>query len=73
MTPPKFRLNQQLRKIHGPKDALDLRMLGFGVFEEASRALAQQASGNGHDALHAWPLEDAHVSTSGSPDLRIAC
>jgi len=66
-------ISQQLRKIHGPKDAMDMRALGYGVFEEATRALAQQAASGTNGALDAWPLENADVRTSGSPDLRIAC
>ena len=66
-------INQQLRKIHGPKHAMDMRSLGFGVFEEASRVLAQQAADGGEGALDAWPLEDVDMRTSGSPDRRIAC
>ena len=66
-------VNQQLRKVHGPKDAMDLRWLGYGVFEEASRVLAEQASRQGEDGVRAWPIENANVRASGSPDLRIAC
>jgi hypothetical protein len=66
-------VNQQLRKIHGPKNAMDMRAIGYGVFEEASRVLAHQGAGGENGALDAWPLEDANVRPSGSPDLRIAC
>ncbi len=66
-------INQQLRKIHGPKHAMDMRALGFGVFEEASRVLAQNTSGSEDGALDGWALEESGVRTSGGPDLRIAC
>jgi hypothetical protein len=66
-------INQQLRKVHGPKNAMDMRAIGYGVFEEATRALAQQAAGEGENLAGAWPLENADVRTSGSPDVRIAC
>lgn len=66
-------INQQLRKMHGPKNALDLRSLGYGIFEEASRVLAEQGVGQVHDGGDAWALEDAGVRTSRGPDLRIAC
>jgi hypothetical protein len=66
-------VNQQLRKVHGPKDAMDLRSLGYGVFEEASRALAEYTSRRGEDCIDAGPIEDANVRASGRPDLRIAC
>ncbi len=66
-------INQQLRKVHGPKQSMDMRSLGFGVFEEASRVLAQQAAGSVENIAGAWPVENADVRASGSPDLRIAC
>jgi hypothetical protein len=66
-------INQQLRKIHGPKNARDMRSLGYGVFEEATRVLAQQAAGGDEGGLDAWALENADVRASGSPDFRIAC
>lgn len=66
-------INQQLRKIHGPKDALDLRWLGYGVFEEASRALAQHAAGGGESGGDSGPLQDARMQAARSPDFRIAC
>jgi hypothetical protein len=66
-------ISSQLRKIHGPKNAMDMRALGYGIFEEATRALAQQSAGGANGALNAWPLEDADMRTSGRPELRIAC
>ncbi|MEO5925932.1 MAG: hypothetical protein ABIR70_19085 [Bryobacteraceae bacterium] len=62
-------VNQQLRKVH----SLEMRSLGCGIFEEATRVLAQQAAGSENSALEAWSLENADMRTSGSPDLRIAC
>jgi hypothetical protein len=62
-------INQQLRKVH----SLDLRALGYGVLEEASRVLAQQAAGSEQNIADPWPLEDADMRASGSPNLRIAC
>ncbi len=66
-------INQQLRKIHGPKDALDLRSLGYAVFEEASRALAQHAAGGSEGVADSGPLQDSNVRAARSPDYRIAC
>jgi hypothetical protein len=66
-------VNQQLRKIHGPKNALDLRSLGCAVFEEATRALAQHATGGADDILDSWPPEHTDVSTAGRPDARVRC
>jgi hypothetical protein len=62
-------INQQLRKIHGD----DMRKLGCGVFEEATRALAAKLTGNSGDSFDGWPLEDAHVIATGSPDARVRC
>jgi len=66
-------INQQLRKIHGPKHAMDMRSLGYGLFEEATRALAQQTPDNASSVRDAGPLEDLDMRASGRPDLRIAC
>ncbi len=64
-------INQQLRKVAGD----DLRKLGCGVFEEATRALASKLSGgalgSNDDLFDAWPFEDAHMRTTRSPDARI--
>lgn len=62
-------INQQLRKMHGD----DMRKLGCGVFEEATRALASKSASGFDDAFDAWPLEDAHVGSTGSPDTRVRC
>jgi hypothetical protein len=66
-------INQQLRKVHGPKNAMDMRSLGIGVFEEATRALAQQSTSGSNGEFDAWPLENADMRATRSPDLRIAC
>ena len=66
-------INQQLRKIHGPKYSMDMRSLGYGVVEEATRALEQQASGRENNLCEAWPNENADACSTGRPDLRIAC
>jgi len=66
-------INQQLRKIHGPRNAMDMRSLGYGVFEEATRVLAQQSAGGADGVLDTWANQDAGMRTSRSPDLRIAC
>jgi hypothetical protein len=63
-------INQQLRRMHG----LDLRGLGCGVFEEATRALSsQEAADSGDDFSHRGIDQEARVQPSGCPDLRIAC
>lgn len=65
-------VNQRLRKMHGE----DLRSLGCGVFEEATRALAMSAQkfADGVDYFgDSWPLENPDMITSGSPDARVRC
>lgn len=66
-------ISQQLRKIHGPKNSMDLRSLGYGVFEEASRALAQHAASDGERGEDGGILQNAHMQATRSPDFRIAC
>lgn len=66
-------INQQLRKIHGPKHSMDLRALGYGVFEEANRALAQYAAGGRQDIGGSGPLQNPGMRAARSPDVRIAC
>jgi hypothetical protein len=66
-------INQQLRKIQGVKHALDLRALGCGVFEQATRALAEKVSGGSQDFMDGWALEDSDMAAAGSPDSRVCC
>jgi hypothetical protein len=61
-------INQQLRKVHG----CDMRTLGFGVFEEATRLLASRGSDRAYDFIDAWPDEDTRMGAAGRPDLRVA-
>jgi hypothetical protein len=60
-------VNLQLRRFHGE----DMRVLGCGVFEEATRALARYGQGGGDNIVDAWPLEDAHAIPARRPDARI--
>lgn len=66
-------INQQLRKVHGD----DMKKLGCGLFDAATRALASRAGSgflsDGDDLLDGWTLEDAHVGATRSPDARIRC
>jgi hypothetical protein len=61
-------INQQLRRIPGPGGSLDLRGLGCGVLEEATRALEQQSAPRMQDVLVGWPLEHADMGSAGGPD-----
>lgn len=65
-------INQRLRKMHGE----DMRALGCGLFEEATRALAASAQKTSGDADYfgdMWPLENPDVLASGRPDARVRC
>lgn len=60
-------INRQLRKMHG----MDLRTLGCGLFEEATRALAERGAGGVDDLGDYWAFENADMAASGRPDARI--
>lgn len=60
-------VNLQLRKFHGE----DMRALGCGVFEEATRALARYGQSLGDDVLDRWPLHHPHLPAPGSPHARV--
>ncbi|MEO8100642.1 MAG: hypothetical protein ABI811_23290 [Acidobacteriota bacterium] len=60
-------ISQQLRKMHGR----DMRSLGCGLFEEATRALARQRAGGFDDVLDSWLPENSDMPAARSPDLRI--
>jgi hypothetical protein len=62
-------INQRLRKMHGQ----DMRDLGCGIFEEATRTLAEYAVNRGQSLVEGGTHEDAGVIPAGRPDLRIAC
>lgn len=66
-------VNRQLRKMHGPKNAMDMRHLGCGIFEEATRALAQKVPGGLDYLADTWPLESLDMIPPGSPDTRVRC
>jgi hypothetical protein len=62
-------INQQLRKMHGD----DMRELGCGVFEEATRVLAEKTPGGMDYFSDTWSFENMDVLPSRRPDARVRC
>ena len=60
-------INSALRNVEG----LDLRKLGVGVLEEATRALTQPLAGDRQNFFDTGAFEDRHVSPSRRPHARI--
>jgi hypothetical protein len=61
-------LGQNLRNVRG----MDVRGLGTGLLEEATRALTQSGTGGRDDPFHGGTLQDRGGSAAWSPQLRIA-
>jgi hypothetical protein len=61
-------VNLSLRNVHG----LDMRGLGVGVLEEATRALTQRDAGSRQNLLDRRMVQDGDQRTAWRPDFRIA-